>query len=79
MRTVIVHLANEEPFLAEVEDLPGPTDTIIYCINPRKRDGKDLHYVAPDVTTIVIPWWRVNFLEIMPSGEEEEIIAFYRD
>ena len=51
----------------------------MYCVNPRRRDGKDLHYIAPEVTMMIIPWWRVNFVEVMPSGEEEEIVAFYRD
>jgi hypothetical protein len=79
MQTIIVHISNEEPILAEIEELPTPVDQVIYCINPRRRDGKDLHYVLPEVQTIIIPWWRINFVEIMPSGEEEEIVAFYRD
>jgi len=79
MQTILIHMANEEPVLAEVEDLPSPTDQVIVCSNPRRRDGKDLHYVLPEVQTIIIPWWRINFIEIMPSGEEEEIVAFYKD
>ena len=79
MQTILVHISNEEPILAEIEELPTPADQAIFCINPRRRDGKDLHYVLPEVQTIIIPWWRINFVEIMPSGEEEEIVAFYRD
>ncbi len=79
MHTIFVHLSNEEPFMAEVENLPSPTDQAILCINPRKRDGKDLHYVLPEVQQIIVPWWRINFIEVMPSGQEEEIVAFYRD
>jgi hypothetical protein len=79
MHTIIVHLANEDAVVAEVEELPGKTDLVIYCQNPRKRDGKDLHYVQPEVQTVVFPWWRINFIEVMPTGEEEEIVAFYRD
>lgn len=79
MHTVLIHVTNEEPVLAEVEELPSPTDQVIYCMNPRRRDGKDLHYVLAEVQTVIFPWWRVNFVEVMPSGEEEEIVAFYRD
>lgn len=79
MYTILIHVANEEAILAEVEELPSPSDQAIYCTNPRKRDGKDLHYVLPEVTTIIVPWWRINFIEVMPSGEEEEIVAFYKD
>jgi hypothetical protein len=79
MQTILIHMTGEEPILAEVEELPETSETAIYCINPRRRDGKDLHYVLPEVQTIIVPWWRINFVEIMPSGEEEEIVAFYRD
>jgi hypothetical protein len=79
MYSVIAHVANEDAIAAEIEELPGPTDTIIVLNNARRRDGKDLHYVQAEVQKIIIPWWRINFLEIMPSGEEEEIVAFYKD
>lgn len=79
MQTLLIHLANEEPIMAEVEEIPKPTDQVIMCSNPRRRDGKDLHYVLPEVQTIIVPWWRINFIEILPTGEEEEIVAFYRD
>ncbi|MBN1562970.1 MAG: hypothetical protein JXA10_03980 [Anaerolineae bacterium] len=79
MHSILVHVANEEPVLAEVEELPSTTDQAVYCINPRKRDGKELHYVLTEVQTIIIPWHRINFIEIMPSGDDEEIISPFAD
>ncbi|HEX3053284.1 MAG TPA: hypothetical protein VHP83_21680 [Aggregatilineaceae bacterium] len=79
MHTLLIHVSNEEPILAEVEELPEPSDLAILCMNPRRRDGKDLHYVQQDVQRIMVPWWRINFLEIMPEGDEDEIVAFYKD
>lgn len=79
MHSVLLHVTNDEPILAEVEQLPGTQDQMIFCLNPRRRDGKDLPNVLPEVQTIVIPIWRVIFMEVMPSGEEEEIVAFYKD
>lgn len=79
MQTLLIHVSNDEPILAEVEELPKPSDQAIVCVNPRRRDGKDLHYVLPEVQTVIIPLWRINFIEVMPTGEEEEIVAFYRD
>jgi hypothetical protein len=72
-------MANEDAILAEVEELPSPTDQAVYCINPRRRDGKEVHYVLAEVQTIIIPWHRINFIEILPSGEEEEIISPFAD
>lgn len=77
--TVIVHIANEDPIIGEVEEMPTLTDTMIIVANPRKRDGKDLHYLDSDVTTVIWPWNRITFLEILPSEEEEKIIGFVRE
>lgn len=77
--TVLVHISNEDPVVGEVEDLPTPADVTITIRNPRRRDGKDLPYLQADVTTVVWPWSRINFLEVLPSGTEEEIIGFVRE
>jgi hypothetical protein len=79
MHTLLIHIANEEPVMAEVETLPSPADVSLTCSNPRRRDGKDLHYVLPEVQVIIIPWHRIIFVEIMPSREEDEIISFLAD
>jgi hypothetical protein len=77
--TVLIHLANEDPILAEMDELPGPQDQVIVISNPRQRDGKDLHYVQPEVQTLVFPWNRITFVEIMPTDEEEEVFGFIRE
>lgn len=78
--SVIVHIVNEDAVLADVERLPDPGDQVIIVHNPRLRDGKDLHYLSDSVITMIIPWHRINFVEIMPSGDEiEEIITFVRE
>lgn len=79
MYSLLIHISNEEPILAEVEELPSPTDLALYCTNPRRRDGKDIHYVLPEVQTIIMPWHRINFVEIMPTGDEEEIVSPFAD
>jgi hypothetical protein len=79
MQTLLIHMSGEEPVMAEVEELPQKTDTVIFCTNPRRRDGKELHYVLAEVRTIIVPIQRVNFIEIMPSGAEEEIISPFAD
>lgn len=77
--TVILHIANEDPIVGEIEEIPAPTDSLISVSNPRKRDGKDIHYIDADVTTVIWPMNRITFLEILPSEEEEKIIGFVRD
>jgi hypothetical protein len=79
MPSVILHIMNEDPVLGEIEDIPGVTDTIIQVKNPRKRDGKDLPYLDPNVMTVIWPISRINYMEVLPSGEEEEIITHVRE
>ena len=77
--TVLIHVSGEEPIMAEVEELPGPQDLNIVIENPRRRDGKDLHYILPEVTTVVWPMNRISFIEVMPTGIEEDVISFVRE
>jgi hypothetical protein len=79
MPSVILHISNEDPVLGEIEDVPGITDNIIIVRNPRRRDGKDLPNIDPNVTTVIWPMSRINYIEVMPSGEEEEIITHVRE
>ncbi len=76
--TVLIHIPNEESIMGEVERLPGPQDTIIIVENPRRKSGKDIHYLEADVNKVIIPLARVTIIEVLP-GEEEELIGFIRD
>ncbi len=79
MPTILIHIMNEDPILGEVNELPAPTDQIITVKNPRRRDGKDLHYLQANVTDVIWPMGRIAFIEIIPGEEEEEIIGFVRE
>ena len=77
--TVLVHLSGEDPVLGEVEELPTATDTTITVNNPRRRDEKDLPYLHETVVTVIWPMHRINFVEVLPTKEEEELIGFVRE
>lgn len=77
--TVLVHVAGEEAILAEIEDLPKPGDFLITIENPRRRDGKDLPYIQPEVTTVIWMLHNISFIEVMPSGADDELITFVRE
>jgi hypothetical protein len=79
-RSVIIHLINEDPIVAEMEDLPGATATSVAFTNPRKRDGKPAGWVTPGATAFIFSMARVNFIEIMTSEEERRnVVEFFRD
>jgi len=79
MISVILHIANEDPIVGELDEMPTPSDQIVVVKNPRRRDGKDISYLNGNVSTVIWPMIRVNFIEVMSDGDEEEIITHVRE
>jgi hypothetical protein len=79
MHTILIHIMNEDPVMGEIDALPEGQDTVLIVKNPRRRDGKDLSNLEQDVSTVIWPLARINFIEVMPTGEDEEIITSYRE
>ena len=79
-KTVILHILNEDPILADMDELPDPGATYFSCNNLRKRDGKPVTYITPGAKTILFPWSRLNFIEVMTTEEERrEVFDFFRE
>ncbi|MEW5938611.1 MAG: hypothetical protein AB1750_03015 [Chloroflexota bacterium] len=76
---VLLHLAGEEAVAGEVEELPKPTDNIITITNPRKKDGKELHFLDNRAVKVIYPLAKISFIEILSAGEEEQIVGFVRE
>jgi hypothetical protein len=78
-KTVVLHLSGEDPLIADLDQDPQPTDNFIKVSNLRKRDGKDVGYLTAGVQSVIYPWHRITFLELMPSEEERgSVIDFFR-
>ena len=77
--TVIVHIRNTEPMLAEIDELPQLTDVLIKLSNPRQKDGKDLIFLERNVVSVYWPWAEISFLEILPGDTAEDVVSFIRE
>ncbi len=77
--SIILHIAGETAIIGEVEELPKNTDTIITVTNPRLRDGKDIHYIEPNVVKVIWPLAKITLIEVLESEEEENLIGFVRE
>ncbi len=77
--SIILHIAGEPSVAGEIEELPKSTDTSILVMNPRQKDGKDLHYLDNNVVKVIWPLSKVSFIEILESADEEKIIGFVRE
>lgn len=79
MFSIIVHINNEEPVMGEVEALPNGDATLIILQNPRRRDGQEVHYLDEETSTMIVPFHRVNFVQVMPSADTDDVIGFVRE
>jgi hypothetical protein len=77
--TIYVHLEGLENTLVDVEELPSNADTILVGRHPRRRDGKDVDYMQPNVNTLIVPISRIMFIEVMSDELEEEFETFIRE
>lgn len=70
MYTIILHVANSAPVKVEVEELPDPTHTSILGKNPRERNDKEFDWLDEGVESVIFPWWRINYVQILPNDDE---------
>jgi hypothetical protein len=71
MITLQVHIANGEPIKLDVEEMPSMSDIAIVGSNPRDRQEREVSWIDDGVSTVIIPWSRINYIQIMPSEDEE--------
>ena len=67
IRNVCIHLANEQPLVADLFDLPSASDAGLLCTNVRSLDGKRPVFIDSITATFFFPYHIVRFLEI-PEG-----------
>jgi hypothetical protein len=76
---IILHIAGEEPIAGEVDELPKPGDSVLIVTNPRRRDGKEIHYLDSRSIKVVWPFEKISFIEILGGEEDEQIVGFVRE
>lgn len=70
IRNVVVHIANEQPLLTDLFDLPAASDAGLLCTNLRSMDGKRPVFIDRIENTFFFPYRAIRFLEI-PAGALE--------
>jgi hypothetical protein len=80
IRNVVIHLMNEQPLLADVEAMPGPTDVAFVCTNLRTMNGTRPVFVNQSDSVFVFPYAQIRFIELPdmsgggqgPGGSRDE-------
>lgn len=71
MYTLLLHVANEEPIKIDVDELPDPRDVSIAGRNPRLRGDKEVIFLEEGVNTVIFPWWRINYVQVLPGPDDD--------
>ena len=68
LRNAVLHITNEQPLLADLFELPSPTDVALRLTNLRSLDGKRPIFVDDSKSVFLFPYHRVSFVEIPPQA-----------
>jgi hypothetical protein len=75
---VIVHILDDEPFMADIEELPAPSATCVQVKNPTSRDGKTVKWIIGPVQSVIFSMSRITFIEV-PIKTDTDVQIFVRD
>ena len=69
IRNAVIHIANEQPLLADLYALPTPTDVGLLCTNLRTLGGKRPVFADHVESTFFFPYSFIRFVEIHPGSD----------
>jgi len=75
LRNAVVHIANEQPFMADLVYAPTPGDVSLICRNMRTMNGTKPVFVDFADSTFLLPIAQVRFIEIPAASYEEAAAA----
>lgn len=74
---VLVHILNEDPFIADLDGMPAANATYFYFTNPRTRDGRPVAWNTGPNKGFLFPIARIARVEFMVSDYERQGIEFF--
>jgi hypothetical protein len=68
IRNVVIHVANEQPLLADLYEMPTSSDVSLVCTNVRMLDGKKPVFIDHADSVFVFPYGTIRFIEILAGA-----------
>lgn len=68
IRNVVIHIANEQPLVADLYDMPASADVSLICTNVRMLDGKKPIFVDRSNSVFAFPYVTIRFIEVMAGA-----------
>ncbi len=74
IRNAVIHIANEQPLVADLLETPKPDDLTLLCTNLRTLNGTRPVFVDASDSLFVFPFAIIRFIEI-PAGSRGEVVV----
>jgi hypothetical protein len=68
IRNVVIHIANEQPLVADLYDMPTASDVSLVCTNVRMLDGKKPIFIDHQNSVFSFPYGTIRFIEILAGA-----------
>jgi hypothetical protein len=75
LRNAVIHIANEQPIMADLVAAPSPSDGALICRNMRTMNGSKPIWVDHADSTFVLPLGQIRFVEIPAIAFQEAGLA----
>ena len=68
IKNAVLHIANEQPLLCDLFELPNPSDVALRCTNLRMLDGKRPVFIDDTSSVFIFPYLHIRFVEVPPAA-----------
>jgi hypothetical protein len=66
-RRVVMHVDGEEPFLAELEEVPDPALPFVRISNPTRPGGGQPEWVTRGTISYLFSWTHIKYIEMFEN------------
>jgi hypothetical protein len=68
IQNAVIHLANEQPLVADLFEMPATTDVALACTNLRTLSGKRPLFADHTDSFFLFPLIHIRFIEVPPAA-----------
>ena len=74
IRNAVLHMANDQPLVADLFASPEPSDIGLLCTNLRTLSGQRPVFADDTRSTFFFPFTQIRFIEILPTTQAPPLL-----
>lgn len=73
---IVVHVANQEPFVADIAEMPAANATHLVVTNPRTREGRPVAWSSKGAMAFIFPMAQIAYIELLVHPKHLEDVEW---